>query len=104
MIDRYRVANYHGAADMQPTRVVTILGDRGAGKTHLLRSLQYGKAGETQLIIRPTYYDPALPFEEYLLDHLVRALIEEDEVYQSKALADIAVALTRLLLRQAFWP
>ena len=101
MIDRYRVTNYHGAADMQPTRVVTILGDRGSGKTHLLRSLQYGKDGQTQLIIRPTYYEAALPFEEYLLDHLVRALTEEDEVYQSKALADIAAAMTRLLLRQA---
>src|SRR5260370_28775163 len=41
IIDRYRVHEYATASDLPPTRVVTVLADRGAGKTHLLQSLAY---------------------------------------------------------------
>jgi hypothetical protein len=101
IIDRYRVQEYRRAADLPTTRVVTIRGDRGAGKTHLLQSLSYREDGKSQILVRPSYYDMNLPFEEYLLSQLVASLVAEDEVYRSRPIDDIAAALTRRLLRQA---
>lgn len=101
VIDRYRVDRYGTASDLLPTRVVLVLGDRGAGKTHLLQSLPYRADGKSQILVRPSYFDKDLPFEEYLLSQLVTALVEPDEVYRSRAIEDLAPALTRRLLRQA---
>jgi hypothetical protein len=101
VIDTYRVEVYTRTADLRPTRVVTILGDRGEGKTHLLQSLAYRTDGKSQLLIRPGYFDQHLPFEEYLLAQLMATLAAEDEVYRSRPIEDVAVALTRRLLRQA---
>jgi hypothetical protein len=101
VIDWYRVEEYFRSADLRSTRVVTILGDRGAGKTHLLQSLAYRADGRSQLLVRPSYYDHHLPFEEFLLAQLMATLATEDEVYRSRPIEDIAAALTRRLLRQA---
>jgi hypothetical protein len=101
MVDSYRVGEYMGSADLHATRVVTVLGDRGAGKTHLLQSLAYRTDGRSQLLVRPAFYDRNLPFEEYLLDQLMATLAAEDDVYRSRPIEDTAAALTRRLLRQA---
>src|SRR5882724_11875008 len=101
VIDSYRVEKYTRSADLPPTRVVTILGDRGAGKTHLLQSLAYRADGKSQLLVRPSYYDDHLPFDEYLLAQLMSTLTAEDEVYRSRPIEDVAATLTRRLLRQA---
>jgi hypothetical protein len=59
VIDSYRVPEYTGASDLRPTRVVIIRGDRGAGKTHLLRSLQYRADGKcTGTKGGPTFASP----------------------------------------------
>ena len=100
VIDHYRVEEYTRTADLRPTRVVTILGDRGEGKTHLLQSLAYRADGQSQLLVRPSYFDYHLPFEEYLVSQLMATLAAEDEVYRSRPIEDIAAALTRRLLRQ----
>src|SRR5262245_35068859 len=81
IIDSYRVTWYARSADLRPTRVVTILGDRGSGKTHLLQSLAYRADRKSQLIVRPGYYDHHLPFEEFMLGQLMANLAAEDEVY-----------------------
>jgi hypothetical protein len=101
LIDSYRVEEYTRTADLRPTRVVSVLGDRGAGKTHLLQALAYRDDGKSQLLVRPSYYDVHLPFEEYLVAQLMATLAAEDEVYRSRPIEDIAAALTRRLLRQA---
>lgn len=101
VIDWYRVEEYHRSADLRPTRVVSILGDRGAGKTHLLQSLAYRADGKSQFVVRPSYYDHHLPFDEYLLAQLMATLATQDEVYRSRPIEDIAATLTRRLLRQA---
>jgi len=100
VIDRYRLEEYTRANDLPATRVVSILGERGAGKTHLLQSLSYREDGKSQILVRPSYYVPDVPFEEYLLSQLVAALIAEE--YGSRPIEDIAAALTRRLLRQTF--
>ena len=101
IIDRYRVDEFTRPADLPPTRVITILGDRGAGKTHLLQSLAYREDGKSQIMVRPSYYDMHLPFDEYLLSQLVATLLAEDEVFYSRPIEDIAGAIVPRLLRQA---
>jgi len=101
IMDHYRVEEYTRTADLPATRVVMVLGERGTGKTHLLQSLSYREDGRSQIVVRPSYYDANLPFEEYLLAQLVATLAAEDEVYRSRPIEDIAAALTRRLLRQA---
>ncbi len=101
VIDRYRVEEFTRTADLPPTRVVMITGERGAGKTHLLKSLSYRADGKSQILVRPSYYDANLPFEEYLLSQLVKTLLAEDEVFHSRPIEDIAAALAPRLLRQA---
>src|SRR5260370_15104429 len=100
IVDYYRVEEYARMADLPATRVVLILGERGTGKTHLLQSLSYRDDGKSQIVVRPSYYDGNLPFEEYLLAQLLATLAAEDEVYRSRQIEDIAAALTRRLLRQ----
>jgi hypothetical protein len=101
IIDRYRVEEYSRSTDLPPTRVVTVLGDRGAGKTHLLHSLSYRHDRKSQIVVRPSFFDVNLAFEEYLLAQLVAVLVDVDEVFGSRPIEDLAPALTRRLLRQA---
>jgi hypothetical protein len=103
IIDHYRVETYTRSSDLPPTRVVTIRGDRGTGKTHLLQSIpyRYREDGKSQILVRPSYYDRNLPFDEFLLGQLVSSLEAEDEVFHSRPIEDIAAAITRRLLRQA---
>ncbi len=51
-------------------------------------------------MVRPSYYDHHLPFEEFMISQLMASLATEDEVYRSRPIEDIAAALTRRLLRQ----
>src|SRR5262245_24844135 len=82
VIDSYRVDEYFSSGDLRATRVVTVLGDRGSGKTHLLQSLAYRTDGKSQLLVRPAYFDRNLPFDEFLLGQLMATLATEDEVYR----------------------
>jgi hypothetical protein len=100
IIDWYRVQQYAGQDLLRPTRVVTVRGPRGSGKTHLLQSLIYRDDGKSQILIRPSHYATDPDFAEYLLAQLRNALIEPDEVYHGSPYEDIARTVTRRLLRQ----
>ncbi len=101
VIDAYRLTEYHAATDLRETRVVTLLGTRGAGKTHLLDALANRTDGKQQLLIRPSYFDAAVPFEDYLLDQLSAVLVTADPIHRGKPFVDIAAQMTRRLLIQA---
>jgi hypothetical protein len=101
MIDWYRLPEYHEYGNLRPTRAVTIMGDRGAGKTHLLQSLFPRPDRRAQLIVRPTYLEPDLLFEEYLLAQLRITLSQKDEFHADTPLEVIAKTLTRLLLQES---
>jgi hypothetical protein len=101
IIAGYSVERYRASSDLPQTRVVTILGSRGSGKTHLLQSLIYRNDGKSQILVRPNFYDPHLPMAEFLLGQLMATLATEDELFRSRPIDDLAAALTRRLLRQA---
>jgi hypothetical protein len=101
MIDSYIVPEYASEDDLPPTRVVTIRGPRGAGKTHLLHSLLHRQPERRQLIIRPTWYSAELEFKEYLLAWLRSALVDPHEIHAVRPFEWIAETLTRKLLLEA---
>jgi len=100
VIDAYRLTEYRAASDLRDTRAVTILGARGAGKTHMLDAIAHHGDDKAQLLVRPPYIDVDVPFEDYLLDQVVTTLQGEDLVQGGRPFLDIAAQLTRLLLRQ----
>jgi hypothetical protein len=100
MIDSYRGAGYAGTADLPPTRVVTVRGPRGSGKTHMLQALLH-RPEPDQVFVRLQYHPFDLPFEEYLLGQLRTALLGPDEVRQTRPFDRVAEGLTRQLLLQA---
>jgi hypothetical protein len=76
-IDSYRVAEYTSARDLPPSRMVTVLGPRGAGKTHLLESLVHRTDFVPQLLItrQSEGWDGEVAFEEYLFQLFLEGLL-----------------------------
>jgi hypothetical protein len=69
IIDLYR---YDPATHSE---VVPILGNKGAGKTHLLHSIKHGTGGPWQLLVTPGVYQKDTDFLEYLLFQIVDTLL-----------------------------
>lgn len=69
IIDLYRYdPNTH-------SEVVPILGNKGAGKTHLLHSIKHGSGGQWQLLVTPGVYQKDSDFLEYLLFQIIDTLL-----------------------------
>src|SRR4029078_2690886 len=50
---------------------VPVLGNKGAGKTHLLHSIKHGGEGAWQLLVTPGVYQRDAEFLEYLLFQII---------------------------------
>ncbi|HEY1186592.1 MAG TPA: hypothetical protein VGE74_02995, partial [Gemmata sp.] len=57
------------------SEVVPILGNKGAGKTHLLHSIKHGTGGQWQLLVTPGTYQRDSDFLEYLLFQIIDTLL-----------------------------
>ncbi|MDY3553665.1 hypothetical protein R5W24_002770 [Gemmata sp. JC717] len=57
------------------SEVVPILGNKGAGKTHLLHSIKHGTSGQWQLLVTPGVYQRDSDFLEYLLFQIIDTLL-----------------------------
>lgn len=57
------------------SEVVPVLGNKGAGKTHLLHSIKHGIGGPWQLLVTPGVYQRDTDFLEYLLFQIVDTLL-----------------------------
>jgi hypothetical protein len=57
------------------SEVVPVLGNKGAGKTHLLHSIKHGGGGPWQLLVTPGVYQKDSDFLEYLLFQIIDALL-----------------------------
>lgn len=69
IIDLYRYdPNTH-------SEVVPVLGNKGAGKTHLLHSIKHGASGQWQLLVTPGVYQKDSDFLEYLLFQIIDTLL-----------------------------
>ena len=60
---------------MTHSEVVPILGNKGAGKTHLLHSIKHGGGGQWQLLVTPGIYQKDTDFLEYLLFQIIDTLL-----------------------------
>ena len=60
---------------MTHSEVVPILGNKGAGKTHLLHSIKHGSGGAWQLLVTPGVYQKESDFLEYLLFQILDTLL-----------------------------
>ena len=57
------------------SEVVPVLGNKGAGKTHLLHSIKHGGEGAWQLLVTPGTYQKDTDFLEYLLFQVIDTLL-----------------------------
>jgi hypothetical protein len=69
IIDLYRYDPMTGS------EVVPVLGNKGAGKTHLLHSIKHGAGGQWQLLVTPGVYQKDTDFLEYLLFQIIDTLL-----------------------------
>ena len=57
------------------SEVVPVLGNKGAGKTHLLHSIKHGRESGWQLLVAPGTYQKDSDFLEYLLFQVIDTLL-----------------------------
>jgi hypothetical protein len=101
VIDKYRFPDYRTRRQLYETRALIVRGVRGSGKTHLLHVLRQRETLTPEIWVCPRYFDPAFPFNEYLLTELVRELLSSEEPEAPARLRWCARELTRRLLVEA---
>jgi len=81
------------------SEVLPILGNKGAGKTHLLHSIKHGPNRGRQLLVTPSTYQKGCDFLEYLLFQLIDTLLSGACQGGVRPLVYIGEELTRRLVR-----
>src|SRR5437588_6929992 len=83
------------------SEVVPVLGNKGAGKTHLLHSIKHGNEGAWQLLVTPGTYQKDTNFQEYLLFQVIDTLLGGGKQKGSRPLEFVGEELVRRLLHKA---
>ena len=83
------------------SEVVPILGNKGAGKTHLLHSIKHGGGGGWQLLVTPGTYQKDTEFLEYLLFQVIDTMLGGSKQKGKRPLEFVGEELVRGLLRAA---
>src|SRR5919206_611233 len=83
------------------SEVVPVLGNKGAGKTHLLHSIKHGGEGAWQLLVTPGTYQKDTEFLEYLLFQVIDTLLGGGQQRGTRPLEHLSEALARGLLGSA---
>jgi hypothetical protein len=86
---------------MTHSEVVPILGNKGAGKTHLLHSIKHGGEGAWQLLVTPGVYQKDTEFLEYLLFQIIDTLLGGGRQKGIRPLEYVGEELVRRLLGRA---
>lgn len=95
VIDLYRYdPNTH-------SEVVPILGNKGAGKTHLLHSIKHGLGGPWQMLVTPGVYQKDSDFLEYLLFQILDSLLGGAKQQGRRPLDVVGQLVVRKQLAQA---
>jgi hypothetical protein len=95
VVDLYRYA------PTTHSEVVPVLGNKGAGKTHLLHSIKHGPEGTWQLLVTPGTYQKDTEFLEYLLFQLIDTLLGGGKQKSVRPLEYIGELVVRGLLGAA---
>jgi hypothetical protein len=91
---------YRGNASTH-SEVVPILGNKGAGKTHLLHSVKHGEGNGWQLLVTPGTYQKGTDFLEYILFQIIDTLLGGGRQRGLRPIEFVGEELTRRLLRNA---
>src|SRR3984893_17995102 len=83
------------------SEVVPVLGNKGAGKTHLLHSIKHGSQGAWQLLVTPGTFQKDTEFLEYLLFQVIDTLLGGGKQQGARPLAFVGEELGRRLLHGA---
>jgi len=83
------------------SEVVPILGNKGAGKTHLLHSIKHGNAESWQLLVTPGTYQKDTDFLEYLLFQVIDTLLGGGKQRGARPIEFVGEELTRRLLHKS---
>jgi hypothetical protein len=83
------------------SEMVPVLGNKGAGKTHLLHSIKHGGDGAWQLLVTPGTFQKDTDFLEYLLFQLIDTLLGGAKQKGQRPLECTSAELTRRLFHQA---
>lgn len=83
------------------SEMIPILGNKGAGKTHLLHSIKHGHHGEGQLLITPGTFQKDSDFLEYLLFQLIDTLLGGGKQQGRRPLEFLSEELGRRMLVRA---
>jgi hypothetical protein len=82
------------------SEMVPVLGNKGAGKTHLLHSIKHGNEGSWQLLVTPGIYQKDSDFLEYLLFQLIDTLLGGGKQKGNRPLEFVGEELVRRLLHR----
>src|SRR3954447_2890213 len=83
------------------SEVVPVLGNKGAGKTHLLHSIKHGDTGAWQMLVTPGVYQKDTEFLEYLLFQIIDTLLGGGKQKGTRPLEFVGEELTRRLFHAA---
>src|SRR5216684_6701333 len=83
------------------SEVVPVLGNKGAGKTHLLHSIKHGPEAAWQMLVTPGTYQKDTDFLEYLLFQVIDTLLGGGKQKGSRPLEFVGEELVRRLLHKA---
>ncbi|HKA06890.1 MAG TPA: hypothetical protein VKD71_06500, partial [Gemmataceae bacterium] len=86
---------------MTHSEVVPVLGNKGAGKTHLLHSIKHGHDSAWQLLVTPGVYQRDTEFLEYILFQVMDTLLGGGKQKGVRPLEYIGEELVRRLLAKA---
>jgi hypothetical protein len=95
VVDLYRYA------PTTHSEVVPVLGNKGAGKTHLLYSIKHGVEGSWQLLVTPGVYQKDTEFLEYLLFQLIDTLLGGGKQKNTRPLEYIGEQVVRSMFSAA---
>ena len=83
------------------SEVVPVLGNKGAGKTHLLHSIKHGDGGPWQMLVTPGVYQKDTDFLEYLLFQVIDTLLGGGKQRGTRPLEYVGEELVRRLFQSA---
>src|SRR5438067_2619932 len=83
------------------SEVVPVLGNKGAGKTHLLHSIKHGPEAAWQMLVTPGTYQKDSDFLEYLLFQLIDTLLGGGKQKGMRPLEYVGEVLLRQQLHAA---